>query len=238
MKRWFRSGAIAAALAICLVSARPHGFDAGSLGSFARGLFPPALDPPFLRVVLLAALRTLGIAIAGTALSVAIGLPLGLIATASLSRRGPLLAGERPRPLAAALSLAARALLRFLRAVPDLVWALFFVVSFGLGPLPGVLALGISAGGVLGRVYADLFESVPAGPVLALHSSGASPLQAFAAAIWPQARASVAAYTLYSFECCVRAAAVLGLVGAGGIGAEINLSIRLFEYRQVTTLAV
>src|SRR6266446_1536064 len=132
--------------------------------------------------------------------------------------------------------LAARAAARFLRSVPDLVWALLFVVAFGLGPLPGTLALGVSYAGVLGRVYADLFEAVPEGPVLALHSAGASRLQVFAAAIWPQAAGSVTAYTLYSFECCVRSAAVLGFVGAGGIGAEINLSMRLFEYGQVTTL--
>jgi phosphonate transport system permease protein len=180
-------------------------------------------------------LRTLAIAIAGTVLAVAGGLPLGLLATPGLWRRGPLVAGERRGP-SAALSFLAAALARFLRAVPDLVWALLFVVGFGLGPLPGTLALGVSTAGVLARVYADLFEAVPPGPVLALHSAGASRLQAFAAAIWPQAAPSVIAYTLYAFECNVRAAAVLGFVGAGGIGQEINLSMRLFEYGQVTTL--
>src|SRR5439155_2518816 len=113
---------------------------------------------------------------------------------------------------------------------------LLFVVGFGLGPLPGALALGVSSTGILGRVYADLFDGVSPGPLIALHSAGASRMQVFAAAIWPQAKASVAAYTLYSFECCVRAAAVLGFVGAGGIGGEITLSMRLFEYGQVTTL--
>ncbi len=110
------------------------------------------------------------------------------------------------------------------------------MVGFGLGPLPGALALGVSSAGILGRVYADLFEGVPPGPVVALHAGGASRMQVFAAAIWPQAAPAVAAYTLYSFECCVRAAAVLGFVGAGGIGGEINLSMRLFEYGQVLTL--
>src|SRR5207244_3407110 len=105
-----------------------------------------------------------------------------------------------------------------------------------LGALPGALALGVSSAGILGRVYADLFEGVPPGPVVALHAAGASRMQVFAAAVWPQAAPSVAAYTLYSFECCVRAAAVLGFVGAGGIGGEINLSMRLFEYGQVLTL--
>jgi phosphonate transport system permease protein len=205
-------------------------------GAFARGLFPPDLSPGFLRVVVEAAVRTLGISVAGTLLSAILGLLLGVLGTPSLWRRGPLFDADRPRPLLSALSLLARAAARFLRSVPDLVWALLFVVGFGLGPLPGTLALAVSYAGVLGRVYADLFEAVPEGPVLALHSAGASRLQVFVAAIWPQAAGSVTAYTLYSFECCVRSAAVLGLVGAGGIGAEINLSMRLFEYGQVTTL--
>ena len=240
MKRTTVAVAACAALALCILGTGVHpAFDARALGEFARGVFPPDLSPPFLKVVGLAIVRTLGIALAGTALSVLCGLPLGILATPSLFRRGPLLAAERRGPRSVALALASllsRAFLRFLRAVPDLVWALLFVVGFGLGPLPGALALGVSSTGILGRVYADLFDGVSPGPVIALHSAGASRMQVFAAAIWPQAKASVAAYTLYSFECCVRAAAVLGFVGAGGIGGEINLSMRLFEYGQVLTL--
>jgi phosphonate transport system permease protein len=240
VKRAATAGAVCAVLALCFIGAgvRPA-FDARALGEFAAGLFPPDLSPPFLRVVGLAVLRTLGIAVAGTVLSLVAAIPLGLLASPSLTRRGPLLAGERTGLASvslAAASIAAQGLLRFLRAVPDLVWALLFVVGFGLGPLPGALALAVNSAGVLGRVYADLFEAVPPTPVLALHASGASRLQVFAAAIWPQAAGMVAAYTLYSFECCVRAAAVLGFVGAGGIGGEINLSMRLFEYGQVLTL--
>ena len=236
MKRAALAGTVCAGLALCWWGAGLHaGLDLRALSGFARGLFPPDLSPAFLVVVAVAMVRTLGIAVAGTVLAVGLGLPLGLLATPALWRRGPLSAGERPGP-SAALSWAFAALARFLRAVPDLVWALFFVVGFGLGPLPGTLAVGINTAGVLARVYADLFEAVPPGPVLSLHATGASRLQAFAAAIWPQAAPSVLAYTLYAFECNVRAAAVLGFVGAGGIGQEINLSMRLFEYGQVTTL--
>jgi len=206
-----------------------------AVGAFARGLLPPDLSPGFLRVVGEATVRTLGISIAGTVLSCILGLALGVLGTASLWRRGPLVDADGAG-IGSALSAGAKGLARFFRAVPDLVWALLFVVGFGLGPLPGTLALAVSYAGVLGRVYADLFEAVPPGPVLAVHAAGASRLQVFAAAIWPQAAGSVTAYTLYSFECCVRSAAVLGFVGAGGIGAEINLSMRLFEYGQVTTL--
>jgi len=236
VKRAALAGAVGAGLALCWWGAGLHAaLDLRALANFAHGLLPPDLSPAFLRVVAVATVRTLGIAIAGTALAIAFGLPLGLLATPGLWRRGPLVAGERRGP-SAALSWAAGSLARFLRAVPDLVWALLFVVGFGLGPLPGTLALGVNTAGVLARVYADLFEAVPPGPVLALHATGASRLQAFAAAIWPQARPSLVAYTLYAFECNVRAAAVLGFVGAGGIGQEINLSMRLFEYGQVTTL--
>jgi phosphonate transport system permease protein len=116
------------------------------------------------------------------------------------------------------------------------VWALFFVVGFGLGPVPGVLALAVSYGGVLGRVLADLFETVDPRPLEALRSTGATRTQILVFGIWPQTRSSALAYIQYSFECCVRSAMVLGLVGAGGIGYEIALSMRLFEYGQIVTL--
>jgi phosphonate transport system permease protein len=110
------------------------------------------------------------------------------------------------------------------------------VVAFGLGPLPGALALALNNAGVIGRVAADLFEAVPPRPLAALHASGASRPQIFLVAVWPQAASSLAGYVLYTFECCVRAAAVLGFVGAGGLGQELQLSLRMFEYGQVLTL--
>lgn len=207
--------------------------------AFLAGLFPADLSRPFLGVVALAALRTLEIAVVGTALSLVLALPLAILGTATLFRRGVLLEGEPRTPtgaVLAVLSAAARALLGFLRAVPDLVWALFFVVGVGLGAVPGVLALAAGYGGVLGRVLADLFEDVDPRPLEALRTTGATRAQIFVFGIWPQARSSAVAYVLYSFECCVRAAAVLGLVGAGGIGYEIALSMRLFEYGQIVTL--
>ncbi|HYY93838.1 MAG TPA: hypothetical protein VE713_04925, partial [Pyrinomonadaceae bacterium] len=136
---------------------------AASVWSFIKGLFPPDLSPDFLRVVAAAAAQTVAIAIAGTTLSILIGLPLSVLATPVLWRRGILVAGDPPgasRLLLAGLSRATRALFGFLRAVPDLVWGLLFVVVVGLGPLAGTLALAVSYCGVLGRVYADVFEDV------------------------------------------------------------------------------
>ena len=209
------------------------------VAAFVRGLFPADLSPAFLRVVGLAAARTLAVAVVGTALSVVVALPLGILGTATLFRQGPLLAGDphtRARRLVAWLSTTARGVLGVLRAVPDLVWAMGFVVGVGLGPVPGVLALAVSYGGVLGRVFADLFEDVDPRPLEALRTTGATRAQIFVFGIWPQALPGAVAYTLYSFECCVRAAAVLGLVGAGGIGYEIALSMRQFEYGEIVTL--
>lgn len=209
------------------------------LGDFGRQLLPPAHDAAFLAVAARAAVRTLAIAVSGTALSIALGLPLGVLATPTLFRRGVLVAGERrglATALLAAASLFSRALLRLLRAVPDLLWALLFVVAFGLGPLAGALALGVSYAGVIGRVFADLFEEAPPRPLESLHAAGASRAQIFLLGIWPQTAPGVLAYSLYSFECCVRAATVLGFIGAGGIGYEIAVSMRLYQYDQVTTL--
>ena len=245
LKRVFSGVAIVVVLVACWRAAeiRPAALvepeAIASVLSFLRGLFPPDLSLPFLRVVGAATLQTLAIAIAGTALSIVISIPLGMLATPVLWQRGVLVAGE-PSGIGyffyATLSRATRALLGFLRAVPDLVWALLFVVTVGLGSLAGTLALAISYAGVLGRVYADVFDDVDRGALEALQATGATRSQIFLFGIWPQAAPSVAAYTLYSFECCVRAASVLGFIGAGGIGYEISISMRLFEYGQVLTL--
>jgi phosphonate transport system permease protein len=213
--------------------------NARAFARFVRGMFPPDMSATFLRVVVAAIARTLAIAIAGTTLAVLVALPLGYLATPSLFRRGILLAAEPPRATKHALaasSLAARGVLRFLRAVPDVMWGVLFVVAVGLGPLAGALALAVACAGVVGRVYADVFESVDQGPVEAIFATGAGRFAVFVTAVWPQALGSAIAYTLYSFECGVRAASVLGFIGAGGIGYEINISMRLFEYGQVLTL--
>src|SRR5271165_607811 len=206
---------------------------------FLAGLFPPDVSADFLRTVLWAVAQTMATAVAATLLSIALAVPLGILATATLWNRGVLVATEvhgfafRVGALANRL---ARALLGFVRAVPDLIWALLFVAAVGLGSLAGTLALAVAYSGVLGRVYADVFEHVDPQPLEALQSTGATNMQIFLRGVWPQAVPHLTAYTLYSFECCVRAAAVLGFVGAGGIGYEISVSMRLFEYGQVLTL--
>ena len=212
---------------------------AAAVWNFLIELFPPDLSADFLLTVLRAVAQTLATAVAGTLLSITIALPLGILATATLWNRGILVSGEADGfgfRVGAVGSRLARALLGFLRAVPDLVWALLFVAAVGLGALAGTLALTVAYSGVLGRVYADVFEHVDPQPLEALQSTGATRMQILLRGVWPQALPHLVAYTLYSFECCVRAAAVLGFVGAGGIGYEISLSMRMFEYGQVLTL--
>jgi phosphonate transport system permease protein len=212
---------------------------ATALWRLLRGLFPPDLSANFLLTTFRALVSTVATAIAGTILSILIAVPLGVLATPVLWRRGILSVADNRSWIGTLRSAASRgvlALLGSLRAVPDLVWGLLFVSAVGLGSLAGVLALAVAYAGVLGRVYADVFAHVDPKPLEALQATGATRAQVFLRGIWPQALPNVTAYTLYSFECCVRAASVLGFVGAGGIGYEISLSMRLFDYRQVMTL--
>ncbi len=230
------------------VSWRAAGVDVGAVFTartasetwrFVAALFPPDLSPGFLRTVALAVVQTVATAATATVLSLTAGLPLGTLASARLWRRGTLVeagsAGAGRRAFAA-MSLVARASLGFLRAVPDLLWAILFVTIVGLGPAAGTLALAVAYTGAIGQVYADVLDSVNPGPLEALQSTGGTRVQVFLHGMWPQARPALASYTIYSFECAVRSASVLGLVGAGGIGYEIGVSMRLFEYGQVLTL--
>jgi phosphonate transport system permease protein len=207
------------------------------VGRLVRGLFPPDLSPQFLGVVAGAVVRTLAIAVAGTVLAVVLAIPLGILATPTLFRPGAAAAGNGPLAwLLFLLHLLARGLLRIFRAVPELLWALLFVVAVGLGPRAGALALGVAYAGVLGRVVADLLEDVDPSPGEVLTASGGRRESLVLFALLPQALPGLVSYGLYSLECAIRSASVLGFVGAGGLGQELQLSMRLFEYRQVSTL--
>jgi phosphonate transport system permease protein len=206
---------------------------------FISGLFPPDLSPAFLRTVFRATVQTIATAIAASILSIVIGMPLAILASANLWRRGILVEAERGSAGSAMLSAAsriARSVLGFIRAVPDLLWAILFVTMFGLGALSGTLALAVAYSGLIGQVFSDVFDAADLQPLEALQSTGATRLQIVLRGMLPQTLAPLTVYGLYSFECCVRAASVLGLVGAGGIGYEVSVSMRLFEYGQVLTL--
>jgi phosphonate transport system permease protein len=138
--------------------------------------------------------------------------------------------------LSAWLVFGARRLLEFCRTVPDIVFALIFVVAFGLGPLPGVLALAIHSAGALGKQFFETTENIDMKPVESLRSVGASYVQTIRYAALPQVLASFASFALLRFEINVRGATVLGFVGAGGIGQDLMEAIRKFYYSDVSAI--
>jgi phosphonate transport system permease protein len=211
--------------------------------AFLTGLFPPELSPAFLRLLIVPTIQTIQISIMGTALAVIIGFPLALLATDRLCFAGIVYEmdgdGSNWRRLARrGLYLAARMLLNLCRSIPDIVWALMFVRVVGLGAFPGVLAIGVSYGGMLGKIYAEILETSPEGPIEALHATGAGKSALLLYGFLPQVFANMVSYSLYRWECAIRSAAILGLVGAGGLGQQIELSMRMFEYHETSTILI
>ena len=199
---------------------------------FAAGFWPPAHDAELVRGMLRPLLETCAIALLGMALALLLGGPLSLLAASPHVRAA---CGARAGPGLRATHALARGALAVMRSVPEVVWALLFVRAIGLGPAAGVLAIGIAYGGVVGKVFADLLEGVPRGAAEALGAAGARPWSAFALGIVPPARPLLVSYTLYRLDCALRASAVLGLVGAGGLGQQVELSLKMLRYDEVAT---
>ncbi len=200
---------------------------------FLADFFPPRLDAPFLLLVARETWRTVAIATAGLALALLLAVPLALLSVRSLSLSA--LAG-RMGPLPAALRWAVRGVLVVLRSVPELIWALVFVRVVGLGPTAGVLAIALTYGGMLGKVYAEILESGDGHAATVLLRNGAGRLQAFFYGLLPQNAAELTSYTVYRWECAIRSSAVLGFVGAGGLGQQMDNSMKMFNGAEVATL--
>ncbi|MBA1231902.1 ABC transporter permease [Pseudomonas viridiflava] len=209
--------------------------NARTMGSFVAGFWPPAHDPEFLSLLIEATLQTLAIATAGMALALVLAIPAGLLASSALSLSAASRAGQ-PGWLGQCVRWPVRGLLIFLRSVPEIVWALLFVRAVGLGPTAGVLAIAITYAGMLGKVYAEIFESVDQRPAHALMQAGAGRFAALAYGILPNAAAELTSYTVYRWECAVRASVVMGFVGAGGLGQQIDLSMRMFAGAEVASM--
>ncbi len=212
-----------------------------SLWKFLTGMFPPDLSWNFLSLMLRPALETIQISLWGTLIAVLIGFPLGLLGTNTLAVRGILNDAELQssavrRGVRYGIYLFARGMLSLFRSIPEFVWAFMFVRAVGLGPFPGVLAIGVAYGGMLGKVYSEIFETVNYRPLEALQAVGANKLQIFFYGWFPQALPNFVSYTLYRWECAVRASAILGLVGAGGLGQQIEISMRMFNFSEVLTI--
>jgi phosphonate transport system permease protein len=211
--------------------------------AFIAGLFPPDLSPGFLTLLIRPTLETIQISIMGTALAMLLGFPLALLATNRLTFAGALYemdgyASPWRRAARRAVYLTARMLLNLCRSIPEVVWALMFVRVVGLGPFPGVLAIGVSYGGMLGKIYAEMLESSSEAPIEALHAAGASKLALLGYGFLPQTFANMISYSLYRWECAIRSAAILGLVGAGGLGQQIEISMRMFHYQETSTIII
>jgi phosphonate transport system permease protein len=160
----------------------------------------------------------------GTLLAAGLGLPLALPAS-------------RPAEGGGALwRVPTRALLNVLRSIPELVWAALLLISAGLGPLAGTLALALHTAGVLGRLFAEALENAPDGPAFALRVQGVPRGRAFLYATLPQALPQLLSYTLYRWENNIRAAAVLGVVGGGGLGQMLSFHMGLFHMQETGSI--
>jgi phosphonate transport system permease protein len=183
------------------------------------GMFPPSLPLSAIRQLPRLLLETVFIAGAGTLLAAAVALPLSIIAARNLV----------PVPIATAT----RVVLETLRAVPEVIWGLVLVTVIGVGPKAGVVALALHSAGVLGKLFAECFENVRRAPVQAVEATGASPLAVACYAIVPLASGPMAIHTLFRMEWNLRAATVVGMIGAGGIGQALYNAQQLFFYDQM-----
>ena len=161
----------------------------------------------------------------GTLLSVVLSFPFALLAARNTS----------PHPVVYQVS---RMILNVIRAVPSLVWAIIFVAAMGFGPFAGVIALGIGQVGVLGKLYSEAIEAINPRQVEAVSATGAGVLQVFSFGVLPQALPLMISYTLLDFEANIRSATILGIVGAGGIGFELQASFSQFQFKQVMTILI
>lgn len=190
---------------------------------FLRGFTPPETSPAFLGKVAMATAETLSMSALGTGIAAIVGIALALPASGRF--------GKTARA-------ATRLLLNVSRSIPELVWASILLIAAGLGPFAGTLALAFHTSGVLGRLFADAMENVPPLPEASLRINGASALTAFLYSVLPQTLPQMMSYTLYRWENNIRAAAVLGVVGAGGLGQMLKYHLSLFQMHPAATVIV
>ena len=197
-----------------------------AVGEIGGALFRPELSGSVLGDAVAAAWRTVAYAVTGLSLALVIGVPLGVVASGVLNRS----------PMLRRLNIGAvRGLLALFRSIHELVWAWLFVAALGLSPMAAVLALAIPYGGILGRIYSELLQDVPEGPLRALRSAGASEWRVFWHGRLPMVLPDALAYTFYRLECGIRSSAILGFVGLGGLGFQIQISLDDLAYERAWT---
>ncbi|MBM3388334.1 MAG: ABC transporter permease [Betaproteobacteria bacterium] len=211
-------------------------FEPGNLkvtGQFLSTFWPLAHSGEFLEMVVRETWRTVAMATAGVTLALVLAVPLSLISTRVLSVSA--LSG-RMAMLPAAMRTLARWLLIVLRSIPELVWALVFVRVVGLGPTAGVLAIALTYGGMLGKVYGEILESGEVHATQTLLRNGSGRLQAFFWGLLPTNAGELTSYTVYRWECAIRSSVVLGFVGAGGLGQQLDNSMKMFNGGEVASM--
>ena len=199
----------------------------GRMGKFLAEFLPPDASAGFLRQIAWASWETVAMSALGTALALVGALFLAVPASRAARGRGPVAGAARE---------SSRLVLSALRAIPELVWASLLLVSAGLGPFAGTLALAVHTTGVLGRLFADALENVPPGPGAALRTQGVGGTRLFLYATLPQVLPQLASYALYRWENNIRAAAVLGVVGAGGLGQLLYYHLSLFHWHKTASI--
>lgn len=194
-----------------------------SVGNWLVRLWPPDFTelPAFLSAIW----ETLAIAIVGTVAAMAVALPLALIVARNIT----------PLPW---LSVPLRGFLNLLRGIDTAIFALFFVTVVGLGPFAGVLGVACHTTGSMAKLYAEVLETIPPEPIEAIEATGADRIRTFAFAVLPEALPGLTGISLYLWEFNVRSSVILGIVGAGGIGYELMVSLKLLDFSRLTTILI
>ena len=200
-------------------------------GQFLSTFLPPAHSVEFLTLAATATWKTVAIATVGIFFALIIAVPLALIANQALSISK--IGRDRLCTLCQGLRYAIRWTLIALRSIPELVWALLFVRAVGLGDTAGVMAIALTYGGMLGKVFIEIFESSEPEATRALLRNGAGRVQAFFYGTLPACLPELVSYTVYRWECAIRSSAVLGFVGAGGLGQQMDASMRMLAGSEV-----
>ena len=226
---WFVFGLILLAIAsfwtLNLQWAQLFSFESAKLmGKFVGELMSPDFSGKFVAKLWIASLETLAMSMLGTIIAVILGLLIAL--PASKTHEGDKAYFKGP----------ARLLLNALRSIPELVWAALLLIAAGLGPFAGTLALGLHTAGVLGRLFAESIENAPPGAAFALRTRGVGEGRIFWYATLPQIIPQLMSYTLYRWENNIRAAAVLGVVGGGGLGQMLAFHMGLFQMSKTSTI--
>ncbi|MCA1246282.1 ABC transporter permease [Massilia sp. MS-15] len=207
-----------------------------SAGMFLSDFLHPATEGEFLAMVLRETWQTVAIATAGLSLALLGAVPATVLVTERLSVS--LLGTGRMRPAARLVRQLLRWVLVLLRSVPELVWALLFVRIAGLGPTAGVLAIALTYCGMLAKVYAEILESSDAHATEALLANGSARLPALLYGALPESSAELVSYTVYRWECAIRGSAVMGFVGAGGLGQRMDESTKMMAGGEVSTMLI